>query len=217
MAIIKEITESEAANMSNIDTANNATAAEPVKVNNGNETELKNAIDDHIKKYLTTSLSFVQNHTHTDVKLVLGYVACIFAGVASWYGYVNSFEDSKPLTTICVAAYFGLNTVALLYGMFAEKDALFVGRKAVSGEIIRIDANLKRYSDKYSLTFHRLPNTTDAKEPKVTGKKPAQHNLTRSFGAWFDEDGVLVEKALEKDLKEGLETIGVKVEKEHTQ
>jgi hypothetical protein len=217
MAIIKEITESEAAKISNVDTANNTTAAEPVKVNNGNQIELKNAVDDHIKKYLTTSLGLVQNHTHTDIKLVLGYVACIFAGVASWYGYVNSFEESKFLTTVCVAAYFGLNTVALLYGMFAEKDALFVGSKAVTGESVRIDANLKRYSDKYSLTFHRLPNTMDTKEPKLTGKKPLQHNLTRSFGAWFDEDGVLVEKTLEKDLREGLETIGVRAEKEHTQ
>lgn len=64
-----------------------------------------------------------------DVKLSLGYLSCVFAGIASWYGYVNSFEESRTITAVCVAAYFVLNSILYLYTTFVEKSTVFVGLK----------------------------------------------------------------------------------------
>lgn len=68
-----------------------------------------------------------------DVKLALGYLSCVFAGVATYYEWKTGFQKAKPVTLICVVSYFVLNTLAWLYASFVEKQDIFVGTKNVSG------------------------------------------------------------------------------------
>lgn len=68
-----------------------------------------------------------------DVKLALGYLSCVFAGIATYYEWKTGFQKAKPVTLICVVSYFVLNTLAWLYASFVEKQDIFVGTKNVSG------------------------------------------------------------------------------------
>ena len=54
---------------------------------------------------MTKKANYSQHHTHTDLKLVLGYLSCVFALGGGGYTYYIPFEESKQLTLICVAAY----------------------------------------------------------------------------------------------------------------
>jgi Microsomal signal peptidase 25 kDa subunit (SPC25) len=67
-----------------------------------------------------------------DIKLSLGYLSCIFAVIATYYEWKNGFHKAKPVTLICVASYFVLNFIALVYAYFIEKQDVFVGTKDVS-------------------------------------------------------------------------------------
>ncbi|RUP43598.1 hypothetical protein BC936DRAFT_136963 [Jimgerdemannia flammicorona] len=183
--------------------------SDPVRVNRGSLTDLKNAVDDHLKKFLTTNQGYTENHLHIDIKLFLGYLSCLFAAIGSWYGYVHSFDDSRTITAVCVGAYFFLNVILFLYTTFVEKDTVFVGvkRDPVSKspiEILTISANMKRYSHIYELTFA-------SERPASSKASPSKYLLESSFGEWFDEDGVLHEPELERDLKDALEKSGTKV------
>ncbi|CAO3688850.1 unnamed protein product [Umbelopsis ramanniana] len=120
-----------------------------------------------------------------DVKLSLGYLSCIFAGVATYYEWKNGFQKARPVTLICVVSYFLLNFIAWVYAYFVEKQDVFVGTK--DGATLKISAKVARLSEIYTLDFHY----TDGKS-----KKQGDYTLESSFGKWFDEDGVLVTSAL---------------------
>ncbi|KAF5356811.1 hypothetical protein D9756_006741 [Leucocoprinus leucothites] len=73
-----------------------------VKVNNANVTELKNACDDAVKRYLARPELFKQIHLHTDVRLGLGWLSVFVAGGTALYGYKIDFEKSKPVVWVGV-------------------------------------------------------------------------------------------------------------------
>lgn len=96
---------------------------EPVKVNNANLTELKIACDDavrrvrqnasvsvplnllseqHILQFFARPDQFRTRHTHTDVRLALGWASVVVAGATGYYGWQRDFEEAKPLVTIGV-------------------------------------------------------------------------------------------------------------------
>lgn len=87
-----------------------------IKVNNVNLSDLKNSCDDVVKRVRRACLSngicvlmivvcqllsqpelFQQNHTHTDVKLGLGWASVLVAAGTALYGWKVEFEKSKPL------------------------------------------------------------------------------------------------------------------------
>jgi signal peptidase complex subunit 2 len=47
--------------------------------------------------------SFQEQHTHTDIRLGLGYASVIIGGGTVFYGWKAGFEPSKTIVTIGVA------------------------------------------------------------------------------------------------------------------
>ncbi|CAG8443061.1 17865_t:CDS:2 [Acaulospora morrowiae] len=168
-----------------------------IKVNNYCVTDLKNACDDYIIKYFTTEAGYNQVHTHTDVKLVLGYLACGFALSGGYYGYMVPFEESKKLTLICILAYFILNSILFVYAFVFEKDVLFVG--CDSNFKISIHTNAKRSSDIYTIKFELV------EEKKIN--RVSNYSISKSFGSWFDVNGVMDQERFERTLNESLEVV----------
>ncbi|KAM3581125.1 hypothetical protein VKS41_006565 [Umbelopsis sp. WA50703] len=168
---------------------------EEIKVNKYNATELKHAVDDHLRKFLSNDLEYTESHQHIDVKLALGYLSCIFAAVATYYEWKVKFEKAKPVTLVCVVAYFILNTVAWAYALFVEKDEVFLGSK--NGMTVTVSTKLKKHSQDYKIVF----------KLKDQSGKTGEYTLEGKFGNWFNEDGVLVPPALEKDLKYSIDEV----------
>ncbi|RIB17124.1 microsomal signal peptidase 25 kDa subunit-domain-containing protein [Gigaspora rosea] len=174
---------------------------EPIKVNNSNLVELKNACDDYIQKYFNTKTEFIQNHKHTDFKLILGYLSCAFALYGGYYGQVTPFNESKEITFICVVVYFVLNVILVIHTFLFEKDIIFLGEKSTSDtkERLTIHTNTKKYSDIYNVTFEFHENNSSGKP--IDGK----FKISKSFGNWFDVNGLMNTELFDKELANGLE------------
>jgi signal peptidase complex subunit 2 len=135
-----------------------------VKVNNANLTELKNACDDAVKRYLARPELFRQSHQHTDVKLALGWASVLVAGATALYGYKIEFEQSKPVVWVGLILYVILTTAQTLYAYFIEGSVVFVGkRKTLSKRII---------TERITLSSSTTSATSAPTKPSVLDLQP---------------------------------------------
>jgi signal peptidase complex subunit 2 len=100
-----------------------------VKVNNASATELKNACDDALKRYLSRPELFKQNYFHTDVRLGLGWSSVFVAAGTALYGYKIEFEQSKTVVFYGLLLYIFLTVCQTLYAYFIEGNTVFEGKR----------------------------------------------------------------------------------------
>ncbi|KAJ8461851.1 hypothetical protein ONZ45_g18148 [Pleurotus djamor] len=187
---------------------------EVIKVNNSNLSDLKNACDDAMKRYLSRPTLFNQIHLHTDVRLALGWSCTFVAAGTAFYGYKVDFEKSKPVLWAGLIVYFILTTIQTLYGYFIEGDIVFVGkRKTFSKRIVteRITIATKTIPSepssppKYDLSVSYVRSTNGGKSLLARGKM----QQAKEYSAFFDESGVLHQEVFEqwvgKLVEQGME------------
>ncbi|KAJ2914558.1 hypothetical protein MD484_g5860, partial [Candolleomyces efflorescens] len=181
-----------------------ASEREEVKVNNANLTELKNACDDAVKRFLSRPELFKQIYLHTDVRLALGWLSVFVAAGTAFYGYKVDFEKSKPVVTIGLIVYILLTVISTLYAYFIEGDTIFVGkRKTFSKRIITERITLSSSttpvsksspSPSYSVSLHYVRSTNGGKTLLGRGRTKGAAPYTK----FFDEKGVMNQEAFEK-------------------
>ncbi|KAI9567448.1 microsomal signal peptidase 25 kDa subunit-domain-containing protein [Boletus coccyginus] len=175
-----------------------------IKVNNANATDLKNACDDALKRYLSRPNLFKQIHLHTDVRLTLGWAGVLVAAATV------EFEQSKPAVWagFIMHVYVILTSLQALYAYFVEGDIVFVGRrKTFSKRII---------TERITIASRTLPvsvssSTSSANAPSYSlnityvqstsgGKSLLARNRmqgSKEYSAFFDEKGVMVQESFE--------------------
>ncbi|PFH48135.1 hypothetical protein AMATHDRAFT_150543 [Amanita thiersii Skay4041] len=195
---------------------------EPVKVNNASLSELKNACDDALKRFLSRPELFKQIHAHTDIRLALGWLSVFVAGGTALYGYKIEFEKSKPVVWVGLILYCLLTTLQTLYAYFVQGDVVFVGkRKTFSKRIVteRIIISSRTIPAKklsapssssssnsippnysLSLTYHR--SSSGGKTLLARGKTRG----TKEYNAFFDEKGNMDQERFEKWVGEMVES-----------
>ncbi|KAJ7037788.1 microsomal signal peptidase 25 kDa subunit-domain-containing protein [Mycena alexandri] len=159
---------------------------ELVKVNNLNLTELKNACDDAVKRYLSRPELFKQIHQHTDVRLALGWLSVFVAGGTGLYGYKIEFEQSKPVVWVGLILYFLLTFTQTLYSYFIEGDIVFVGkRKTFSKRIMteRITLSSRTVPVSFSSTPASLVSApfSSLTAPASAKPTPPQYALSLTY------------------------------------
>jgi signal peptidase complex subunit 2 len=195
---------------------------EAVKVNNASLTELKNACDDALKRFLSRPELFKQIHHHTDIRLALGWLSVLVAGGTALYGYKIEFEKSKPVVWVGVLCYVILTTLQTLYTYFVQKDTVFVGkRKTFSKRIIteRLvigsrtipakkiqpppsdSSSPKAIPPVYSISLSYNRSASSGKSLLARGKTGG----SRPYVEFFDEKGTLNQEKLEKWIGELVE------------
>ncbi|KAF8627112.1 hypothetical protein AX15_004539 [Amanita polypyramis BW_CC] len=189
---------------------------EPVKVNNASLTELKNACDDALKRFLSRPELFKQIHLHTDVRLGLGWLSVVIAAATALYGYKVEFEKSKPVVWVGVVLYVVLTTLQTLYAYFVQKDTVFVGKrktfsKRIITERITIDSRTipaKKVSSSsnatpptYTLSLIYLRSTSGGKSLLARGKTRG----SQSYSEFFDEKGTMNQEKFERWVGELVE------------
>ncbi|KAJ6584580.1 microsomal signal peptidase 25 kDa subunit-domain-containing protein [Mycena capillaripes] len=195
---------------------------EVVKVNNFSTTELKNACDDAVKRYLSRPELFKQIHQHTDVRLALGWLSVFVAGGTGLYGYKVEFEQSKPVVWVGLILYTLLTIAQTLYAYFVEGDIVFVGkRKTFSKRIIteRItlssrtqpvsfppksassSATATSIAPQYALALNYVRSTSSNKSLLAKGKTQAEAPYSR----FFDAEGTMDAEAFERWVGELVE------------
>nr|CAG8591435.1 10526_t:CDS:2 [Entrophospora candida] len=79
-----------------------------------------------------------------------------------------------------------------------------------------IHTNAKRYSNLYSIIFE-LKNKNESLLSLSSTDKGSEYKISKSYGSWFDVNGVLDIKRFENDLTEGLGVVVSGKNKPHTQ
>jgi len=189
------------------------------KINNMNSSDLKNACDDALKRFLSHPELFRQNYIHTDVRLALGWSSVLVAFGTGLYGWKIDFERSKPVVWAGVILYVILSVVQTLYAYFIERDIVFLGKrktfdKRIVTERITITSqtvphSLKPSSDKpspcpsYNFTISYLRSASSGKSLLAKGRI----FKTRPYNELFDEDGVLDVSVFETWVGQAVEDV----------
>lgn len=160
-------------------------AREPViRVNTANLTELKNAVDDHLKLVLSSpEQAFKRSYVHDDVRLAIGWTAVGVAVATGYYSYVvDDFHRTKHWVAVGVVVYLALNTVLALYVALVEKSTIYEGkRRTIAARISteRISLSSVAYSSPTHYTTSSwvpfplsllLPSPTS--DPKASSASP---------------------------------------------
>ncbi|KAK2461162.1 hypothetical protein APHAL10511_006689 [Amanita phalloides] len=189
---------------------------DPVKVNNVSLTELKNACDDALKRFLSRPELFKQIHLHTDVRLALGWLSVLVASGTALYGYKVEFEKSKSVVWVGVILYIVLTTLQTVYAYFVQKDTIFVGKrktfsKRIITERVTIDSrtipakksssSLKASPPAYSLSLAYHRSTSGGKSLLARGRTQGSQPYTQ----FFDEKGTMNQEKFEKWVGELVE------------
>ncbi|EHY59464.1 signal peptidase complex subunit spc2 [Exophiala dermatitidis] len=177
-------------------------SASPQKVSLYSTNDLKNATDDSLAPYLTTlpkPYTFTQQHTKTDVHLLLGYTAVLIAAVLFYADYKLGWAATKAYTGPACVAYFVLNG-ALTYWIWAvEAGTVFVGIRE-GGQKLTLKSSTQKYKPIYKLKV-----TYEA----PSGKRWEDKEMQGSFTQWFNTHGYLQKKELYAWLAGNIEVIGL--------
>ncbi|ESK88545.1 signal peptidase complex component [Moniliophthora roreri MCA 2997] len=183
---------------------------EVVKVNNANITDLKNACDDVVKRYLSRPELFKQIYLHTDVRLGLGWASVFVAAGTAFYGYKVEFEQSKPVVWAGLIIYILLTSIQTLYAYFVEGDIVYVGkRKTFSRRIVSERINLSSHTQSvnrskppaYDVSITYVRSTSGGKSLLAKGKT---HGV-KEYNAFFDEQGTMDQEKFERWIGELVE------------
>ncbi|KAH9936030.1 microsomal signal peptidase 25 kDa subunit-domain-containing protein, partial [Amylocystis lapponica] len=176
---------------------------EVVKVNNASVTEMKHACDDALKRFLSRPVLFNQIHTHTDVRLGLGWASVFVAGGTGLYGWNADFEKSKPLVWAGLILYLLLTILQALYAYFIEGDIVFVGKrktfdKRIMTERITLTSTTKPSSPSsppaYTLALTYVRSASGGKSLLGRGRASTE----RGYNTFFDSQGVMDQEGFER-------------------
>jgi len=179
-------------------------AYEPVQINNYNISELKNTLDDAVKRCLGRPDNYTQINTHTDVRLGLGYAAVLAAAATGLYSWKISFEESKLGVIAGVVAYMLLSGAQVLYMYFIERDTVFVGKRKVLEKRIeteRLTAQSKTTRPKPESTppTNYAPSISTAYPRPSTSPLPPHYKLTIQYMRTASGGKSLIRKAKAED------------------
>ncbi|KAI0918404.1 hypothetical protein AcW1_009698 [Taiwanofungus camphoratus] len=174
-----------------------------VKVNNASVTDMKHACDDALKRFLSRPDLFKQIHTHTDIRLALGWASVFVAAGTGLYGWKVEFEKSKPVVWAGLILYLLLTTLQTLYAFFIEGDIVFVGkRKTFDKRIVTERITLTSTSTPsspssspaYTLALSYVRSTSGGKSLLGKGRATAE----RGYNTFFDSRGVMDQEVFER-------------------
>lgn len=130
---------------------------------------------------LMKSRKFVQDYTHTDLLLLMGYLGSVPIIAASIYAFtLPNFGAGVPSLVISVIIYYLCSALAFLYQRYTRKNTIWTGKRNDTQVLIGLKCD--KYSDiiKWSL-----------KKGALVVEKQA------SIGTYFDSDGEFIPSQLE--------------------
>ncbi|CED84763.1 SPCS2, SPC2 [Phaffia rhodozyma] len=190
-----------------------STDSELVRINAANLSQAKLAFDDTLREVLVAPPhAYTQSLRHTDLKLLLGWSACLIALGTSGWAYRHSWEESKGPLKIAVVLYAILSTISYLYTYFIQGQKIFVGKRKtltdgrIETSIITVSTSTK-LSPKperiplYNISLSSLTSTNAGKSLLSR----IENEGSKSIGAFVSADGVVDRVELESWLNGLLE------------
>ncbi|KAJ2502563.1 hypothetical protein GGH96_000967 [Coemansia sp. RSA 1972] len=156
-----------------------------VTANTSSTSELRAACDTGLRELLK-GRGYEEMHTHTDVKLVLGYLGVLFCAIDFAYSWKYPFSQTKWFSYISVSVYAVTSALALAYSYAVQRNTFFVGYNKAKGHIISAGSHAKQNDPTYRLTLTTRP-IRGRQDPPVFNSKPVE--VKQPFAEWFYSDG----------------------------
>lgn len=156
-------------------------------------TAVKNAMDDAVKEVLTEKLSYEEDHSLMDIRLIICGLAVAVAMFALAWDYFYPFPASRQVLIGCVGTYFIMMMVLTVYTTYKEKGIfVVVAEKDPAGldpdSTWEASSNMKKFDDMYELILEYKDGRTG---------QTREDSFNRSAADFFDENGVLHFDSLE--------------------
>ncbi|XP_024519463.1 probable signal peptidase complex subunit 2 [Selaginella moellendorffii] len=172
-------------------------AAAVKKVNLSDHFAIKRMLDETVSEVIG-DMGFKENVTVSNMKLGLGFLACLVALAAQLYP--KKFPENKPVLLVCIALYVVLNLAIQAIVYFKEKNNIvvtypFPGSFTSTG--LAISSKLPRHSPKYTLRI------ASADPGHISAHSPVE--FTKSVTKWFSSEGVFAEALFWEDVRKLVE------------
>merc|ERR1711879_749047 len=141
---------------------------------------IKYRLDDAVVEYMTETKKKKENAFWTNVKIILGVIACVLAG--SMYATATDYPENRNIIILCGGSYWILSGVLQFISSYIEGNIIFESKPDSSGEIIRILSAASRKREDYELEVKVMKKNGDVFMTKGT----------HQFGNLFTEKGKLV-------------------------
>ncbi|KAJ1918291.1 hypothetical protein H4219_002688 [Mycoemilia scoparia] len=187
-------------------TDNNKTTAsgpETAVANKYNISELKSTCDEALRQYFEKK-GFKERHTHTDVKLLLGYTGVLFCVIDFLYSWKNPFKSTKWFSYISVTVFTLTAILTVLYSFFVQRDTFYVGHSEEKGVVISAGSSVKAHEPEYHLTLSSRPIQVEKPRPVPTS---LPRIVVKPFSTWFHEDGKLNRELFEAEIENALDAL----------
>ena len=176
--------------------------------NKGDQGAVKHLLDELVADVVTSECEYPEDFTSSNVRILLSFAACVAAPASHFLppylereGITLLSTDektSKNLIVLACVLFYAVSFLALLaFQYLHEKEAILFTKqkKGVSSSSgLRVSTRMERFDDVYKITV------VERKSARGTTNSDPM-TLERSITKWIDEDGVVAEKLVSKDVK----------------
>ena len=166
-----------------------------IKIDTGDVPSVKHLLDEHAAVTLIEN-GFDEDVSHSNWKLLLGFLACAFALIAQFYAI--PVANSPMLLKFCVSAYFVLHFSLQIAAVYLDGNIILITmpRKDMNGtapHVVVLESSLEHYTTNYTLTFSHRDEPTVSSFSKLLC-------ITR----YFDVNGVFLSDDYHTDVTAAL-------------
>jgi len=162
---------------------------------------IENTLEGHDPR--AKNIGLKEDHKLNNIKLILMFVACVFAMVAQFSPL--PFPESRPVLGFCCAVYFMLSGVLQLITTFLDKDCILITK--VMEEGFTAKENLKKNPDlgKYGLRVRTIfPKFSEFYTVRIEFQDLENSPFAKgtwSVGQFFDKEGMFDEYGLQYEVE----------------
>ncbi|CAI5728063.1 unnamed protein product [Peronospora effusa] len=169
-------------------------------IETGDQNAVKNMLDDTVVEFFQKREDFKLHYKWDNAKMLLMLVATIIAAMSHFYKHPAIPEH--VLVYSCVAGFFFIQALVVIYTMFIEKDILLrMTRVGSAGKTILVRTSFPYTESHYTMRIHYADTKGKQKKEELY------------VGRYFDKDGYFSKDNFIKDI----ETVLSRFQKEKKQ